>query len=287
MTKLRKTSKTQLHEETANAGSGETIVQPDANENKAKSIKQARKIARDENVIISEEDQKIRRAFVDKDWNEIRIADSWQIFKVMAEFVDGFEKLSRIGPCVSIFGSARTKPDNPYYIMAEEIAAKLVRHGYGVITGGGPGIMEAGNKGAHSEGGKSVGLNIELPFEQFNNIYIDSDKLINFDYFFVRKVMFIKYAQGFVVMPGGFGTLDELFEAITLIQTKKIGRFPIILVGRAYWQGLIDWVEKVMLTEESNISPEYLKLLNIVDTPSEAVKVIDDFYSKYLLSPNF
>jgi len=287
MTKLRKTSKTQLHEETTNVGSGETIVQPEANDNKAKSIKQARKIAREENIIISEEDQKIRKAFVDKDWNEIRIADSWQIFKVMAEFVEGFEKLSRIGPCVSIFGSARTKPDNPYYIMAEEIAAKLVRHGYGVITGGGPGIMEAGNKGAHSEGGKSVGLNIELPFEQFHNIYIDSDKLIDFDYFFVRKVMFIKYAQGFVVMPGGFGTLDELFEAITLIQTKKIGQFPIILVGRAYWQGLLDWIEKVMLTEESNINPEDLKLMNIVDTPSEAVKVIDDFYSKYLLSPNF
>jgi len=287
MTKLRKTSKTQLHEETTNVGSGETIVQPEVNDKKAKSIKQARKIARDENLIISEEDQKIRKAFVDKDWNEIRIADSWQIFKVMAEFVEGFEKLSRIGPCVSIFGSARTKPDNPYYKMAEEIAAKLVRHGYGVITGGGPGIMEAGNKGAHSEGGKSVGLNIELPFEQFNNIYIDSDKLINFDYFFVRKVMFIKYAQGFVVMPGGFGTLDELFEAITLIQTKKIGQFPIILVGRAYWQGLIDWVEKVMLTDESNINPEDLRLLNIVDTPTEAVKVIDDFYSKYLLSPNF
>jgi len=287
MTKLRKTSKTQLHQETTNVGSGETIIQPEVNDNKAKSIKQARQIARDENLIISDEDQKIRKAFVDKDWNEIRIADSWQIFKVMAEFVEGFEKLSRIGPCVSIFGSARTKPDNPYYIMAEEIAAKLVRHGYGVITGGGPGIMEAGNKGAHAEGGKSVGLNIELPFEQFHNIYIDSDKLINFDYFFVRKVMFIKYAQGFVVMPGGFGTLDELFEAITLIQTKKIGQFPIILVGRAYWQGLIDWIEKVMLTDESNINPEDLKLLNIVDTPTEAVKVIDDFYSKYLLSPNF
>jgi len=287
MTKLRKTSKTQLHEQTTNVGSGETIVQPEVNDNKAKSIKEARKIARNENLIISDEDQKIRKAFVDKDWNEIKIADSWQIFKVMAEFVEGFEKLSRIGPCVSIFGSARTKPDNPYYTMAEEIAAKLVRHGYGVITGGGPGIMEAGNKGAHSEGGKSVGLNIELPFEQFNNIYIDSDKLINFDYFFVRKVMFIKYAQGFVVMPGGFGTLDELFEAITLIQTKKIGQFPIILVGRSYWQGLIDWIEKVMLTEESNINPEDLRLLNIVDTATEAVKVIDDFYSKYLLSPNF
>lgn len=287
MTKLRKTSKTKLQEEKTHVGSGGTIVQPDANASKSKSVKEARKKARDENRAISPEDQKIRQAFVDKDWNEIKIADSWQIFKVMSEFVEGFEKLAKIGPCVSIFGSARTKPDNPYYIMAEEIAAKLVRHGYGVITGGGPGIMEAGNKGAHSEGGKSVGLNIELPFEQFHNVYIDSDKLINFDYFFVRKVMFIKYAQGFVVMPGGFGTLDELFEAITLIQTRKIGRFPIILVGRAYWQGLMEWVESVMLTQESNISPEDLNLVNIVDTPSEAVKVIDDFYSKYLLSPNF
>lgn len=287
MTKLRKTSKTKLHEENANIGSGKTIIQPDVNDNKAKSIKQARQIAREENIQVSEEDSKIRQAFVDKDWNEIKIADSWQIFKVMAEFVEGFEKLSRIGPCVSVFGSARTKADNKYYIMAEEIAAKLVRHGYGVITGGGPGIMEAGNKGAHSEGGKSVGLNIELPFEQFNNIYIDSDKLINFDYFFVRKVMFIKYAQGFVVMPGGFGTLDELFEAITLIQTRKIGRFPIILVGRTYWQGLMDWIENTMLAEENNISPEDLQLVNIVDTPTEAVKVIDEFYSKYLLSPNF
>ncbi|QHT70463.1 TIGR00730 family Rossman fold protein [Rhodocytophaga rosea] len=236
---------------------------------------------------ISLEEQRIRRAFKDRDWNEIKIADSWVIFKVMAEFVSGFEKLAKIGPCVSIFGSARTKADNPYYIMAEEIAAKLVRHGYGVITGGGPGIMEAGNKGARTQGGKSVGLNIQLPFEQFNNVYIDSDKLISFDYFFVRKVMFVKYAQGFIVMPGGMGTLDELFEAITLIQTQKIGRFPIVLVGRSYWQGLMDWIENVMLGQENNISAEDLKLINIVDNPTDAVKVIDDFYSRYLLQPNF
>lgn len=287
MTKLRKTSKTKLHEEIANEGSGQTIIQPDINENKAKSISEAKQQALKENRTISDDDSKIRRAFVDKDWNEIRIADSWQIFKVMAEFVEGFEKLSRIGPCVSIFGSARTKPDNPYYIMAEEIAAKLVRHGYGVITGGGPGIMEAGNKGAHSEGGKSVGLNIELPFEQFHNIYIDSDKILDFDYFFVRKVMFVKYSQGFVVMPGGFGTLDELFEAITLIQTKKIGKFPIILVGKSYWQGLFDWIKEVMLHTENNISPEDLNLVHLVNNATDAVKVIDDFYSKYLLSPNF
>jgi uncharacterized protein (TIGR00730 family) len=240
-----------------------------------------------ENINLSEEEQRIRRAFRDRDWNEIKSADSWAIFKVMAEFVQGFEKLAKIGPCVSIFGSARTKSDNIYYQMAEEIAAKLVRHGYGVITGGGPGIMEAGNKGAFEQGGKSVGLNIQLPFEQFNNIYIDQDKLINFDYFFVRKVMFIKYAQGFVVMPGGMGTLDELFEAITLIQTKKIGRFPIVLVGKSFWGGMIKWIEDVVLNEEHNINPEDMDLISLVDTPAEAVKVIDDFYSRYLLQPNF
>ncbi|MBF9255529.1 TIGR00730 family Rossman fold protein [Pontibacter sp. 172403-2] len=287
MTKLRKTSKTKLHTETVNTGSGQTIIQPDVNKHKAKSITDLRETGQSTAAPASDEDRRIRQAFVDKDWNEIKIADSWQIFRVMAEFVDGFEKLAKIGPCVSIFGSARTKPDNKYFMMAEEIAAKLVRHGYGVITGGGPGIMEAGNKGAHSEGGKSVGLNIQLPFEQFNNIYIDSDKLINFDYFFVRKVMFVKYSQGFIGMPGGFGTLDELFEAITLIQTKKIGAFPIVLVGRSYWEGLFHWIEDVMLNTENNISPEDLDLVHIVDDATEAVKIIDDFYSKYLLSPNF
>lgn len=236
---------------------------------------------------INLDELRIRKAFQDRDWNEIKSADSWVIFKVMAEFVMGFDKLAKIGPCVSIFGSARTKADNIYYQMAEEIAAKLVRHGYGVITGGGPGIMEAGNKGAFEQGGKSVGLNIQLPFEQFNNVYIDADKLINFDYFFVRKVMFVKYAQGFVVMPGGMGTLDELFEAITLIQTRKIGRFPIVLVGKSFWEGLFQWIEAVVLNTEHNINAEDLKLVNIVDTPTEAVKVIDDFYSKYLLQPNF
>jgi len=231
-------------------------------------------------------EDKIKKAFKDRDWNEIKTNDSWVIFKVMAEFVEGFEKLGKIGPCVSIFGSARTKPEDKYYKMAEEIAAKLVRHGYGVITGGGPGIMEAGNKGAYSEKGKSVGLNIELPFEQFNNIYIDQDKLINFDYFFVRKVMFVKYSQGFIVMPGGFGTLDEFFEAVTLIQTQKIGRFPIVLVGKEYWGGLMDWVKGTMLSF-GNISPEDLDLINLVETEAEAVQVIDEFYSKFLLSPNF
>ncbi len=233
-----------------------------------------------------EEENKIKKAFKDRDWSEIKSSDSWAIFKILSEFVDGFEKLAKIGPCVSVFGSARTLSENPYYKMAEEIAAKLVRHGYGVITGGGPGIMEAGNKGAKNQGGKSVGLNIRLPHEQSHNIYIDLDKLITFDYFFVRKVMFIKYSQGFIVMPGGFGTLDELFEALTLIQTKKIGRFPIVLVGREYWKGLFEWIKNVVVGEK-NIDPDDLDLVNIVDTATEAVKVIDDFYSKYLLSPNF
>lgn len=239
-----------------------------------------------EKIALTEE-ERIRRAFKEKDWSEIKSADSWAIFKVMSEFVEGFEKLAKIGPCVSIFGSARTPQDNRYYKIAEEIAAKLVRHGYGVITGGGPGIMEAGNKGAHSENGRSVGLNILLPFEQFNNIYIDQDKLITFDYFFVRKVMFVKYAQGFIVLPGGFGTMDELFEAMTLIQTKKIGRFPIVLVGKDFWDGLIDWIKNTMLDQHQNINPEDLNLFSVVDDATEAVKVIDEFYNKYLLSPNF
>jgi len=233
-----------------------------------------------------EEEHKIRKAFKDKDWAEIKSSDSWVIFKVMSEFVEGFEKLAKIGPCVTIFGSARVKSGHPYYKMAEDIAYKLVQHGYGVVTGGGPGIMEAGNKGANKAGGKSVGLNIFLPFEQKGNPYIDPDKLITFDYFFVRKVMFVKYSQGFIVMPGGFGTMDEVSEALTLIQTKKIGRFPIVLVGRKFYGGLIDWMKKVLVTEHM-IHEEDLNLFNLVDTPEEAVKVIDDFYAKYLLSPNF
>lgn len=234
----------------------------------------------------SEDEHIIKQAFDVKDWNEIQSQDSWQIFKAMSEFVEGFDKLAKIGPSVSIFGSARTKPDNPYYLMAEDIAARLVQKGYGVITGGGPGIMEAGNKGAKQEGGKSIGLNIVLPFEQVPNPFVDSDKSINFDYFFARKVCFVKYSQGFIVMPGGFGTLDELFEALTLIQTKKIARFPIILVGSSFWAGLMSWIETTMLNEK-NISTEDLKLIKLVDTAEDAVKVIDDFYGKYLLKPNF
>lgn len=232
-------------------------------------------------------EDKIKEAFKKRDWNEIQTYDSWRIFKIMSEFVEGFEKLARIGPCVSIFGSARAGPDKEYFKLAEEIAYKLTQHGYGVITGGGPGIMEAANMGAKRGNGRSVGINIALPLEQQANLFIDPDKLITFDHFFVRKVMFMKYAQGFVVLPGGFGTFDELFEAITLIQTDKIGRFPIVLVGKSYWTGLIDWIREVMLEREHNISPEDLNLFTLVDTADEAVEHIDEFYSKYLLSPNF
>ena len=205
----------------------------------------------------------------------------------MSEFVEGYERLARIGPCVSIFGSARTSEDHEYYKLAEEIAYKLTLNNYGVITGGGPGIMEAGNKGARRGKGTSVGLNIELPFEQHYNPYIDNDKMINFDYFFVRKVMFVKYAQGFIVLPGGFGTLDELFEALTLIQTKKLGKFPVILVGTAYWTGLLDWIKSTLLEKENNISSKDLDLIKIVDSADEAVNEINVFYKQHTHSPNF
>jgi len=221
-----------------------------------------------------------------KGWNEIKTNDSWALFKIMGEFVSGFEKMSSIGPCVSIFGSARTKEEEPYYKLAVRIAERLSKAGYGVITGGGPGIMEAGNRGANIAGGTSVGLNIELPFEQHDNPYIDKDKILDFDYFFVRKVMFVKYSQGFVVMPGGFGTLDELFEAITLIQTHKIGSFPIVLVGSEFWKGLFDWIKNTML-KAGNISPGDLDLIKIVDTEEEVVEIIDAFYKGHTMSPNF
>lgn len=232
-------------------------------------------------------DEKIKNAFKQKDWNEIKTSDSWQIFKIMAEFVEAFEKMATIGPCVSIFGSARTETSNKYYQLAEEIAFQLTQSGYGVITGGGPGIMEAANKGAKRGDGTSVGLNISLPFEQGSNSYIDHDKLLTFKHFFVRKVMFQKYAQGFIVLPGGFGTFDEFFESITLIQTGKIGKFPIVLVGSDYWQGLVDWIEKVVQEEEQNISRADRELFTVVETAEDAVNVINTFYSKYLLSPNF
>lgn len=232
------------------------------------------------------EEHLIREVFKEKSWHEIQTADSWQVFKVMAEFVNSFEKLSRIGPCVSIFGSARTHETATYYKMAEDIAFGLTKQGFGVITGGGPGIMEAANRGAYRARGKSVGLNIVLPHEQSANAYIDHDKLLNFDYFFVRKVMFMKYAQGYVVMPGGFGTLDELFEAITLIQTQKMIHFPIVLMGKDYWQGLVDWLHS-RLVAEGMISPEDINLFVTLDTAHEAVDYIAAFYEQYDIKPNF
>ncbi|MEI6880261.1 MAG: TIGR00730 family Rossman fold protein [Bacteroidetes bacterium] len=233
------------------------------------------------------EEERIKKAFQKKDWPEIKVSDSWATFKIMAEFVEGFEKMSKIGPCVSIFGSARTKADTKYYDLAVEVAKKLVNAGFGVITGGGPGIMEAGNKGAFEAGGKSVGLNIELPFEQFHNRYIDRDKNINFDYFFVRKVMFVKYAQAFIAMPGGFGTLDELFESLTLIQTHKVAHFPVVLIGSEYWGGLLDWIKKTMCDQYNNLNPEDVALIKLVDTADDAVNYILDYYADMSISPNF
>jgi uncharacterized protein (TIGR00730 family) len=232
------------------------------------------------------EEHLIRKAFSPKDWNETQTADSWLVFKVMAEFVSSFEKLAKIGPCVSVFGSARTPEDHAYYQMAEEVAFRLTQQGFGVITGGGPGIMEAANRGAQKAGGKSVGLNIMLPHEQYANPFIDKDKLLNFDYFFIRKVMFMKYAQGYVVMPGGFGTLDELFEAITLIQTQKMVHFPIVLVKKDYWQGLVDWIHARMLADKM-ISPDDLSIFAVVDTAEEAVEHIVKYYERYDIKPNF
>lgn len=222
-----------------------------------------------------------------KNWTEIKAQSSWRMFKIMAEFVDGFEKLDETGPCVSIFGSARTKPDNPYYKQAEELARKLVEAGYGIITGGGPGIMEAANKGAKESGGVSVGLHIELPNEEGCNEYVDPDKIIAFKYFFARKVMFIRYAQAVVYMPGGFGTMDELFEVLTLVQTGKIQQIPIVFFGSSYWKGLIDWMENTMLKQANNISAKDLKLFHVTDDTSEVVRIIESHYTNQKLTPNF
>ena len=239
----------------------------------------------DELLNMSEEDR-IREAITPKDWNEIKSHDSWSVFKIMSELVEGYEKMARIGPCVTIFGSARSKPTNKYYKLAEEIAYTLTKKGFGVISGGGPGVMEAANKGAHFGGGRSVGLNIELPQEQSANPFIDSDKLITFDYFFVRKLMFTKYSQGYIVLPGGFGTLDELFEAITLIQTHKLVRFPIVLVGTDYWSGLVEWI-KAQVLAGNNIDQADLDIFTLVDDTGSAVAVIEEYYNKYALKPNF
>lgn len=222
-----------------------------------------------------------------KDWNDIKSNDSWSIFKIMSEFVDAYDRMAKIGPCVSIFGSARTKEDNPYYQESVALAEKLALRGYGIISGGGPGIMEAANKGAQQGKGASVGLNIDLPFEQNHNPYIDPQHNLEFDYFFVRKVIFVKYSQAFVIMPGGFGTLDEFFEAMTLIQTKKIRRRPVVLFGSDYWKGLLSWVEETMLKKEHNISAEDLKLFAVVDTVDDAVQHIENFFENHPYSPNF
>ncbi len=224
-------------------------------------------------------------------WSEIKGENSWTMFKVIAEFVDGFEILNRIDPCVSIFGSARTKPDDKYYQLAVDIAKACIEEGFGVITGGGPGIMEAANKGAYLNGGLSVGLNIDLPFEQFNNPYIDNKNLLHHRYFFVRKVMFVKYAQAFIVCPGGFGTLDELFEVLTLIQTKKITRVPVILVGTEFWSGMREWIYKTMEVEFKTISPGDMDLIPLVDTPEQVVEIIRNFYDgsdkEHSIKPNY
>ncbi|MDQ0784132.1 TIGR00730 family Rossman fold protein [Chryseobacterium sp. W4I1] len=244
---------------------------------------------RDESLINPELDineTKLHNSLRQKTWDETITKDSWMVFKVMAEFVDGYEKLAKIGPCVSIFGSARLKPESKYYEMAVEIAEKITKLGFGIITGGGPGIMEAGNKGAFNGQGRSIGLNIDLPFEQHFNPYINKSYSMNFDYFFVRKVMFVKYSQGFVVMPGGFGTLDELTEAITLIQTNKIGKFPIVLVGSEFWGGLLEWF-KATLLKEGMIAEDDLDLYRVVDTADEAVAHIKAFYDKYSVNVNF
>lgn len=227
-----------------------------------------------------------------KQWSRMKGENAWTMFKVMAEFVDGFEKLNHIGPCISIFGSARTKADHHFYKQAVDIARRLTEEGYGIITGGGPGIMEAGNKGAALYGGLSVGLNIHLPHEQNHNQFIDLDKSINHRYFFVRKVMFVKYAQAFVVLPGGFGTMDELFEVLTLIQTKKITRVPVILVGTEYWSGLKEWIRTTLVESANNVNAEDLDLFSITDDTEEVVKLINDFYEigpsgKGELTPNY
>jgi uncharacterized protein (TIGR00730 family) len=201
--------------------------------------------------------------------------ETWRVFRIMAEFVEGFEELANIGPAVSIFGSARTSPEHPHYKMAEELAAGLAKAGFAVITGGGGGIMEAANKGAFNAGGSSVGLNIELPMEQVSNKF--QTLSLHFRYFFCRKVMFVKYAHGFIVCPGGFGTLDEFFEAVVLIQTLKQASFPVILMGSDYWKGMLDWVNNKMLLETGYVSDEDMGYFQVIDDPKEAVRIIVDF----------
>jgi uncharacterized protein (TIGR00730 family) len=235
-------------------------------------------------------DNIVKPRYERKQWNTLKAENSWTMFKVISEFVGAFEILNKIGPCVSIFGSARTLSSDKNYKLAVDIARRLTEEGFGIITGGGPGIMEAGNKGASLYGGVSVGLNIDLPHEQSHNQYIDPDKNLQHRYFFIRKVMFVKYAQAFVALPGGFGTMDELFEVLTLIQTKKISPIPIILVGSEFWSGLKDWIRTVMFERFGNIHQSDLDLMPIVDNEEEVVRIIMDFYSdehKERLKPNY
>ncbi len=222
-----------------------------------------------------------------KNWTELKAQSSWRMFKIMAEFVDGFDKLDETGPCISIFGSARTKPDNKYYQDAVILASRLVDAGYGIITGGGPGIMEAANKGAKESGGVSVGLHIELPNEEGCNEYVDPSRIITFKYFFARKVMFVRYAQGVVYMPGGFGTMDELFEVMTLVQTGKIDAIPMVFYGSEYWKGLIDWIKNTMLEKAGNINAKDLDLFHVTDDVDEVVRIIESHYEDKKLMPNF
>jgi uncharacterized protein (TIGR00730 family) len=212
--------------------------------------------------------------------------DVWRVFRILSEFVEGFSMMSRQKNLVSVFGSARLKPESPYYQLGVLVAKELVKHGFNVLTGGGPGIMEAANKGAQEQKGDSVGVAIELPFEEYVNTFIDKGRLLKFRHFFVRKVMFVKYAHGFIVMPGGFGTLDELFEDITLVQTKKTDPFPIILMGSEYWHGLVEWI-KTTVVNEKMISPDDLNVFHITDDPAEAVRIIEDFYKKHTMVVNF
>lgn len=232
-----------------------------------------------------------KKPYKDKEWTQLNASNSWAVFRIMSEFVEAYERMNKIGPCISVFGSARTNPGSHYYAMTMEIAKRLVEEGYGVITGGGPGIMEAGNRGAQEAGGKSVGLNITLPHEQEANEFIDPDKLINFYYFFVRKVAFVKYAQGFICLPGGFGTMDEFFEVLTLVQTRKIDQIPVVLIGRQYWSGLLQWVEDTLLNTYQNISEGDMKLFIVTDSVEEAIDHINAFYAdaspEHILRPNF
>lgn len=223
---------------------------------------------------------------IPKNSNESSVADSWRVFRIVSELVDGFETMTSIGPSVSIFGSARLPPESPYYQMAVEVAQRIAEKNFAIITGGGPGIMEAANKGAQLAKGKSCGLGIDLPFEAALNTYIDPKFRLQFRYFFVRKVMFIRYAQGYVFLPGGYGTCDELFEALTLIQTKKIHPFPIFLMGTDYWEGMMDWLRKTML-QSTCITQEDLNMIQLINSPEEVANAIERHYQKDRAVRNF